>query len=356
MRDLIEQTRSAYRDTCTLPEVIPERCVHTLSGAASCRSCVDICPRSAWLLDEDQLGIDADRCDGCGLCAAACPQGAVNVSIDPALKQSPDGNIAMIACERSSVKDSTGATPCLHAIGLNQVASLYRQGIETIVACVGDCGKCERGTAPHLSARIADLNRLLTDRNLPQMQYRQATTGEWSGLFSGQDMSLADNAMDRRGFFRRMVHAVIEAQEELDPIGEQQVGQFVPPGCILPRRSSQQMVPFLPQIDATRCNACNACVRLCPHEAISLAEDPVAYRIDPDRCSGCGLCRDLCDQDAVSLAIWAIAETTEIPLTANRCSDCGAPYFTPGAQPTADKLCRICSRHRHHQLLYQVLD
>jgi len=358
MRDLIEQTRATYRDACTLPEVIPERCVHTLSAAASCRACVDVCPRDAWLLDEEQLGIDADRCDGCGLCAAACPQGAVRVSIDPALKQSPDGDIAMLACEHSGIQDGTGSVPCLHAIGLDQLATLCRQGVAAVVTCVGDCETCNRGAAPHLSARLADLNRLLAGRNLPQMQYRQVTTHDWALLLRGRDMSHGDDIMDRRGFFRRMMHTLTEAHEELDPGATEDIGQFAPAGRILARESPVQIVPFLPQIEPIRCNACHACVRLCPHAAIRFLDeqDRTAYRIEPDRCSGCGLCEDLCDQDAISVASWTIPETCEIPLTADRCSDCGVTYLTPSAQAKTDRLCRICASHRRQQLLYQVFD
>ena len=72
--------RKATSDDCelkTLPTVITERCVHTQLTQASCRACVDSCPVKAWVLDDETLSIDTGACDGCGLCASACPQGAI---------------------------------------------------------------------------------------------------------------------------------------------------------------------------------------------------------------------------------------------------------------------------------------
>ena len=60
-----------------LPEILAERCVHSRLETASCQACVDSCPQGAWVLDDASLGINTETCDGCGLCAAACPQAAI---------------------------------------------------------------------------------------------------------------------------------------------------------------------------------------------------------------------------------------------------------------------------------------
>ena len=39
-----------------LPTVLAERCVHTQLMQASCRSCVDVCPVKAWVMDDEALG------------------------------------------------------------------------------------------------------------------------------------------------------------------------------------------------------------------------------------------------------------------------------------------------------------
>ena len=73
-----------------LPKLFGERCVHALSATASCKACVDVCPEDAWLLDDEALGLDTERCDGCGLCAAACPERAIVSRHEPAVWIGPD--------------------------------------------------------------------------------------------------------------------------------------------------------------------------------------------------------------------------------------------------------------------------
>ncbi|HPR05596.1 MAG TPA: 4Fe-4S dicluster domain-containing protein, partial [Denitromonas sp.] len=62
--------RSEVRSACLGPDVDPGRCIHTHAEVGSCRRCVDACPAAAWMLDDEQLAIDASACDGCGLCVA----------------------------------------------------------------------------------------------------------------------------------------------------------------------------------------------------------------------------------------------------------------------------------------------
>ncbi len=57
--------------------------------------------------------------------------------------------------------------------------------------------------------------------------------------------------------------------------------------------------PFLPQIDAEKCNACSSCVDACPMEALKL--DDVAV-VDKDRCIGCAVCIPTCSVKAMKMA------------------------------------------------------
>jgi len=57
--------------------------------------------------------------------------------------------------------------------------------------------------------------------------------------------------------------------------------------------------PFLPKIDAEKCNACSSCVDACPMEALKL--DDVAV-VDKDRCIGCAVCIPTCSVKAMKMA------------------------------------------------------
>lgn len=360
MRDLRELTRESYREVKNLPDVIAERCVHVLIETATCRACVDVCPRDAWVLDDEQLGIDSGRCDGCNLCVAACPQGAIQAQMTPALKSEGAQSIALYACELTGLKADEGVVPCLHAVSLNDIMSLYRRGIRKIVACASNCSDCVRSDTTALNQRVENFNLLLQDRKLPAMQYRKVTQKQWSHLVSRQLQDAHGPSMNRRQFFRRMTHVVMEENKLLRASGHGYDTEFIPPGKILPGQSPTQLVPFLPQIDPGRCNGCDTCAKLCPHGAIAYQTGEqasfTAYQIAAEECSGCGICTDVCELQAVSIKSWAVPEVTRIPLRSSRCRACGAPFHVPSGNASAAQLCRICAQTNHHRLLFQIMD
>ncbi len=69
------------------------KCKHT--------DCVDACPRDAWILNDAELALDTDACDGCGLCRPACPQQAITHDYRLELRSFRDRKVALVACERA---------------------------------------------------------------------------------------------------------------------------------------------------------------------------------------------------------------------------------------------------------------
>jgi Pyruvate/2-oxoacid:ferredoxin oxidoreductase delta subunit len=352
------ELRAAARNGLALPEVAGERCVHSLMEKAACRACMDACPRDAWVIDDDMLGIDGDRCDGCDLCVPVCPQRAIEGRFSASLKATDQGGAAFAACEQAGVRSSKdGLMPCLHAIGMSDLLRLRRDGAGFLITSRGDCERCERGGARRLDQRLDETNRLLESRGLELLVHRSLAADAWDKAFRRIRELAASRSLDRRAFFRS---AIKLPKERVEAVVEDAIGSFVPPGMLLPEGdAADPLFPYVPRIDSALCIGCDACVRLCPHQAIELHADEQhtpLFLIHAERCSGCGICTDVCECDAVTIDSQGRACETRIPLRERRCPACGAEFHVPAARTGAESLCQVCRNTNHHGNLYQVLD
>lgn len=342
----------------TLPRTLAERCVYSLLETASCQACVDACPRDAWLLDDDALGLDLEACDGCGLCRPACPEGAIDFNLPIALRTSGNQRIGMAACEYSGVEQAQGILPCLHALGLQEILRLYQRGVEQLIVAMGDCDDCPRGRVRRLEQRIASLNESLQQSGHSPFLLIQKTGLEWTAYQQPLEQAPAGPLVSRRGFLRAFVDADGPAVSSLSLFLGAEGELFDPLAQLLPDREDDAILPRVPVIEPQRCSGCDACIRVCPHQALYLEQDAVepAYRLQASGCTGCGLCVDVCDQDAVSIQRWVVQRQRSIPLRQATCPSCGAPFHEPESvcQAPASR-CRICSQTQHQRNLHQVL-
>lgn len=358
--NLIDQLRQVGRDTQTLPGITGEFCVHALIDTATCRACVDACPHGAWQLSEELLGIDAERCDGCQLCVAACPEGAITADRHPVPRRCDGDTVAMIACERSGLPDGEGVLPCLHAIDETRLLKLWMQGATRLYSCAGDCTGCDRSSPTDLRARLARVNGLLDSRHLHTLRHEPLTPQQWLDRFGRSTSNDDGPAIGRRQFLRRTLGGMA-ASSLTEASGDETGHRRGAPDEGLPPPRVGERIPFRPLLDPLSCNACGACIRLCPHAVITEPDGAEAgapsYRIDTRGCTGCGICVDVCDQGAVSILAWSAYDGRDtLQLHESRCRSCGNPFMVPARQAEASCLCRICQQRDHQSLLFQVLD
>ncbi len=365
MRGVSTSLEGCVDQALKLPGIAEEACVHARFHAAGCQACVEVCPRGAWQLEEDCLGLDIEACDGCGLCIPACPTGALHLELPWQIRSLGSNLVILFACDRSGVENREGVIPCLHALGLRQLLLIHAAGIRYLLSCSDDCGHCDRQPPAEgtLEERLEQANRLLTERNQPPLRLLQRSAKAWLKLHAGDEVIPRGTRLSRRDFLRGAGTQLNRQLAVLAPLNRPE-SRTLPPGELLPEGPEGPLHwPWLPRFDPQRCNGCDACARLCPTGALQLVEetgedrDPpsLAYRVDPAPCTGCNLCSETCDQEAIRVVAEATGKATGIRLRSERCRACGNPFHEPvDREPVA--LCRICRERDFSRLLFQVLD
>lgn len=77
------------------------RLIHDYKKA--CEVCIDRCPPEALAMGDDQLPVaDMDRCFGCAICAAGCPETAIVMEAKPGFPSPLQGVKELVAALKAS--------------------------------------------------------------------------------------------------------------------------------------------------------------------------------------------------------------------------------------------------------------
>ena len=159
----------------------------------------------------------------------------------------------------------------------------------------------------------------------------------------------------RRGFFGNLLaRGAQQAFDEAHDAPPPAPGRYLP----APESGRAALYFFAPRLIEEACNGCDACVRLCPREALLHDAQHSAYLIQFNDCDGCGLCVDACAEQAILVDTWCEQPepVRRIPLRGARCASCGVEYHRPAAARPDDGRCPICARVDHQRNLFQVLE
>ena len=116
-------------------------------------------------------------------------------------------------------------------------------------------------------------------------------------------------------------------------------------------------VPYDPEgpfaqllLDEVKCNACEACVQICPTAAIERGAGEEAFRltVDASRCVNCALCLDACIPNALTyrqgLSLKVVASKDQqilVERAYRRCCRCEVQFLADGEAESRD-LCSTC--------------
>ena len=335
------------------PELDAQRCVHSRMQMASCEACVEACPHGAWQLTDEALQIDVAECDACGLCQPVCPEQAIRFQHDYKPRLLSDQRIVFVCCEKTGFGGAEESIPCLHAISERTLLEIRSKGEYQLVVASADCDQCDRGKSIPLSARLDNVNRWLESQGMAPIEAaRCREAGQWKRFIQNTHLADESDMVGRRGFFRHMLGEVSRAANDA-----REGQQVMPLGMIIEADKPGHIVPAAPVIDERHCVACDACVRICPHQALILDGENLSYRINGNLCTGCGLCVDVCEDNAVNLVHWQTQPQASVPLMGAKCSSCGVDFrvVDRGSDTTPGK-CRICQKTDFARQLFQVYD
>lgn len=353
---MLEELRNQVSQELRIPEVRAERCVHTMIETASCRACVNSCPQQAWQLDDERLGIDMETCDGCGLCAAACRQGAILHAHEPTLRQLDEHHqLALIACEKTGLSLGEGVVQCIHALSLHDLLKLYRQGIRALLVATFECRSCTRNPSMPIQLVLHRLNQALTHRKYSTFLIRELPIDSWQTQRQTLRSPTTVEPVSRRNFLRRSFQGALKEGLKVRSLLSQDTEHFPPPGTLLPVTDPPQELPFVPQISAEHCTGCDTCFKICPNEVLLWDEPSNSYVIKAERCTGCGICVDLCAHQAITVTEWIVPNSEPIALHDQRCRHCGVTFHQPLAYSFSQPICPICRQTNHYRNLFQVL-
>ena len=314
--------------------IAEDRCLNYNYKKTNCRLCRDICPRQCWDANSNPL---LDRCDGCGLCQAVCPVDAIGVEGQPA-----GAWLEMLAGDEGELhlscrKYGAGPWSCLGFLNARDlVAMAWRQQSklpQDIFIHSRHCHECREPVARQLTQEIAKARQFLA---------------QWPGGTIREDGEMPKayrdaKRMDRRGFFGALLSTGVETaqnvlwpEQGIRPLEKSKWRSQVlrdRPEIMLP--ASQTVFPILSIADS--CIACGLCAKICPIQAMTAEETPMALELShqPFLCTDCGLCLEHCPTNAISReAGGAVAARLLIAKEFPRCNECGEIFKPAGRQLT----------------------
>ena len=97
-------------------------------------------PGLRYLADVVTLELDADKCTGCGMCAAVCPQGVFAVSDGKVEVVDRDACMECGACARNCAAEAISVRSGVGCAAGILIALLQRRGADD--ACCASAGEC----------------------------------------------------------------------------------------------------------------------------------------------------------------------------------------------------------------------
>ena len=329
----------------------PDICAHGARGIGGCTRCLDTCPTEAIRSLGERIEVDPYLCQGGGVCATACPSGAITYAypkVDDLLDDlrrmlhryhDEGGELsALLFHDREDGWQALAGAAAelpehvipvaveeIGSVGMETWLSVLAYGAHQVLLWVP--AMTPAGVAAELERQVGIAEAMLTGMGYPQgrIEILSGQAGSLPALLPATPTQPLATAAGFAGLNekRTTIRLAMDHLFEHAPRPKRHVD--LPAGA-----------PFgQVKVDRNACTLCMACASVCPVSALQDGDGLPRLMFVEGQCVQCGVCLRSCPEQCIELAARFTydAEERTTPRVLNEeepfhCVSCGKPFTT----------------------------